>query len=143
MTKDPADPSQPPGPALGRLDDALWDVIKGCFPEARRPWRRRERQGGRPRLPARLAFEALLWHLAAAKPWSRLPARFGSSRTVHRRLDLWLKQGNLRAAWRRYLESAPDRTRRAWRAALVARPGKKRGFWYWELSGAAQALGRG
>jgi transposase len=127
------------------LDDERWDLIKGCFPEAKPPRRRRGRKGGRPPLPARLCFEALLRHLAGGRPWRGLPASFGSSRTVQRRLDLWLTQGSLRAAWRRYLEASPLGTRRAWAARLSRRPGGKSGFWRAEMLGAALALcgGRG
>ena len=136
---DPSDRSDPPAPEEPLLDDARWDLIKGCFPAAQPRRRRRGRKGGRPSLPARLGFEALLWHLAGGRPWAGLPKRFGSARTVQRRLDRWLEGGSLRAAWRRYLETAPDRTPPDWRS----RPGKKRGLWYWEMLGAARAFSGG
>lgn len=141
--KQPPDARQPPDTALDLLDDARWDLIKSCFPEAKPPRRRRDRKGGRPPLPTRQCFEALLWHLASGRPWASLPGRFGSARTVQRRLDRWLEQGSLQTAWRRYLETSPDRTSRGWSALLRSRPGKKRGFWYWEMFGAARALGGG
>jgi transposase len=139
----PSAPSHSSDPEEPLLDDERWDLIKGCLPEAKPPRRRRGRKGGRPPLPPRLCFEALLRHLAGGRPWRGLPASFGSSRTIQRRLDLWLTQGSLQRAWRRYLETAPERERQAWGARLRTRRDSKLGLWYWELLGAARALSGG
>ncbi|MBI4676682.1 MAG: transposase [Elusimicrobia bacterium] len=106
--------------------------MKSAFHAKKRPLRRRDRKGGRPLLPPRQCFDALLWHLASGLPWSCLPERFGSPRTVHRRLRRWPEQDGLGTAWRRYLEHLPAEKVRQWSAVFGSRPGRKRGFWYWK-----------
>ncbi|MBI5622853.1 MAG: transposase [Elusimicrobia bacterium] len=100
-----------------------------------RPWRKRDRKGGRPRRSSRLCFDALLWHLSSGEPWASLPERFGSPRTVQRRLKEWEGSGDLATAWGRYLETLAPADIRVWRGSVENRPGKRTGWWYWELLG--------
>ncbi|HAH06171.1 MAG TPA: hypothetical protein DCM05_06525 [Elusimicrobia bacterium] len=122
------------------INARCWEDLESLLPDKRQPWRRRERRGGRPARPSRLCLEALLWHLRSGLPWRSLPKRFGSARTIQRRIRRWGADGSLSLAWRRYLERADDKELEAWLKALPDRPGKKRGWWYWELFGLLSSL---
>jgi transposase len=120
-----------------------WEALRVVLPVRKTPWRKRERKGGRPQQQDRCCWEAILWRLRSGLPWRLLPARFGSPRTIQRRIDRWQSQGVLDALWSRYLERLAAAERRLWRQALSAEPGKKCGFWYWEMLGKLRALTAG
>ncbi|MBI5210698.1 MAG: transposase [Elusimicrobia bacterium] len=125
------------------MSEGEWDLLQRVFRPKRTPLRRRERKGGRPPLPPRLCFDAVLWHLGSGLPWSCLPERFGSPRTIQRRLSQWLEQDSLGTSWRRYLEALPYEGFLSWKAILRPDPGKRRGLWYWEMLGVVRTLGGG
>lgn len=112
-----------------------WTGLRAILPARKIPWRRRDRKGGRPRRDDHLCWEAILWRLRSGRPWRMLPGRFGSSRTIQRRIAQWQAQGLLGALWFRDLERLPAIERGDWRDALSAAPGKNCGLWYWEMLG--------
>jgi transposase len=118
----------------------LWEELRGVVPVAKTPWRRRDRKGGRPRQDDRSCWQALLWRLAGRRPWRLLPKRFGSPRTIRRRIASWQDHGILAALWFNYLERLPRSEIRSWRDALDSTPRKNRGLWYWEMLGKLQAM---
>ncbi|MBI4677990.1 MAG: transposase [Elusimicrobia bacterium] len=116
--------------------------MRCLLPRAKSAWRRRDRKGGRPMLEERACFEAVLWYLSRRGPWRKLPGRFGSARTIQRRIMAWRLQGTLDALWQRYLEQRTVEDRQAWRRALTPDRGDRRRQWYWEMLGLVRACSR-
>lgn len=122
------------------IEEKRWDGLRAVLPARRIPWRRRDRKGGRPQRDDRCCWEAILWRLRSGRPWRMLPGRFGSSRTIQRRIAQWQDQGLLGALWSRHLEQLPAVERRGWREALGAASGKRLGLWHWEMLGRLWAM---
>ncbi len=72
------------------VTDEQWAQMKEQLPQ-----RKRRVQGARLPADDRKCFEGMLWILWAGALWSELPARYGSKRTVHRRLKAWAEAGVL------------------------------------------------
>ncbi len=75
-------------PCISTLDDALWEKIKPLIPGVPHSVRR-----GRPRLPDRLAFEAIIYVLRQRIPWKALPREIAAPSTVHDRFQDWQRTG--------------------------------------------------
>jgi transposase len=98
-------------PSLGRYDEASktddqkqlsdeqWFVIDDLF-----SWEPPTRVGGRPPVPPRAAFEALLWLLRIGGRWQDLPDWAPSESTCRRRLKAWAETGILAEVWARLIE---------------------------------------
>jgi transposase len=112
----------------------LWDRFKHLAPAAsKRPRRRSERKGGRPRFDDRLVFSGLLWLLRTGQPWDELPEKFGSVRTVRRRLKRWSGSKVLEWLFRAYLDLAPEEEVRLWAAVFSSGRLRRSDHWRYEL----------
>jgi transposase len=102
-------------PSLGRYDaasrtddqsqltDEQWFLIEDLF-----PWEPPTRAGGRPPIPPRASFKALLWMLRNGGPWENLPSCFPSDSTCRRRLREWTETGILTEVWSRLVELSDE-----------------------------------
>ncbi len=76
------------------LSDALWARVAPLIPATPpRP------KGGRPRMPDREAFAAIVYVLRTGMQWNALPRALGASSTVHDRFQDWERAGLFRAIW--------------------------------------------
>jgi putative transposase len=76
------------------VSDGLWSRVAPLLPPPRaRP------KGGRPRMPDRDAFAALVYVLRTGIQWNALPRELGASSTVHDRFQAWEQAGVFRAIW--------------------------------------------
>lgn len=62
-------------------------------------------KGGRPRMPDRQAFAAIVYVLRTGIQWNALPRELGASSTVHDRFQEWERAGFFKALWRAGLEA--------------------------------------
>jgi hypothetical protein len=109
------------------LTDELWERLSRSVPWRRPPTTRRQRRrGGRPRLPDKVIFEALLWALGGGT-LDRLPRRFGSRRTFLRRLKEWAPRSLPEYLWRGYMAALTPDEAQAWRRRLA--PEVRRPLW--------------
>jgi transposase len=70
--------------------DELWQVFRELLPH------REPRATGRPRVPERTAFNAVVYVLVTGIAWRHLPREFGCSpATAHRRFQEWQRAGLL------------------------------------------------
>ena len=67
------------------LKDGQWELIKHFFPV-------NGRRGGQWK-PHRRVVNGILWILSSGAPWEDMPRRYGSYKTVHRRLGGWRLDG--------------------------------------------------
>ena len=74
-----------------KLSDEQWERIRHHFPEEAQKGKRL----GRPPVPARRVFEAVLWILHTGAQWSFLPQHYPNYKTVHRRFQTWVRTGVL------------------------------------------------
>ena len=86
------------------LTDEQWSLIEDLFRDPPP-----SPQGGRPRVPARDCFEAILWVLQTGARWKDLPRSFPSPVTCWRRFHAWTKSGLWARAWSRLLRSLERR----------------------------------
>jgi len=77
------------------LSDEFWERVEPLVPEA--PSHAR---GGRPRMPDRKAFEAMVYVLRTGIQWNALPREMGASSTVHERFQEWERTGLFEKLWR-------------------------------------------
>jgi putative transposase len=77
------------------VSDEFWERVEPLVPEA--PSRAR---GGRPRMPDRKAFEAMVYVLRTGIQWNALPREMGASSTVHERFQEWEREGFFEEVWR-------------------------------------------
>ena len=133
-----------------KLTDAQWAMVNAQLPVRRKPWRKRDRKGGRPPLDDRKCFEGILWILWTGAQWSELPPRYGSKSAVHRRLQRWTEDGTLEQLWRAFLAQLQERDQVRWDECFVdgtfasakkggswsARPSaaRARSLWYWLMA---------
>ena len=102
-------------PSLGRYDaasgtdgrkqltDGQWLLIEDLF-----EWSPPTAAGGRPTVPPRAVFEALLWLLRIGGRWQDLPDGSPSESTCRRRLREWAEAGLLVEVWSRLAELAHE-----------------------------------
>lgn len=77
-----------PDSRIADVDDSLWEQLAPLLPPA--PSHAR---GGRPRMPDRDAFEAILYVLRTGIAWKALPREMGAGTTVHARFQTWARAG--------------------------------------------------
>lgn len=76
------------------VSDGLWSQVAPLIPPT--PARVK---GGRPRMPDRDAFAAIVYVLRTGIQWNALPRELGASSTVHARFQDWERAGVFRAVW--------------------------------------------
>jgi transposase len=132
------------------LRDKEWEAIEKVLPNRKRPWRLKDRKGGRYPLPDRQCFEGILWILWTGAPWESLPKKYGSKSAVHNRLREWVKNGVLFDLWRSFLTELDERQQVAWNECFIdgtfasAKKGALRSVkrdaaraqssWYWPMA---------
>jgi transposase len=68
--------------------DELWDVVEPMIPSVE------VASTGRPRVPDRTAFGAIMFVLFTGTPWKQIPAELGcSGSTAHERFTTWASAG--------------------------------------------------
>ncbi len=73
------------------LSEVQWRIVGAILPpDPARPDHR-----GRPWSDRRQTLNGVLWILRTGAPWSKLPARYGNYKTVHRRFQRWSRTGAL------------------------------------------------
>lgn len=77
-----------------KVSDALWKQVEPLIPSAPS-----HAKGGRPPIPDRQAFEAMVYLLRTAVQWNALPQELGASSTVHEPMP---RNGNARASSKRF-----------------------------------------
>lgn len=76
------------------VSDEFWERVEPLVPAA--PSHAR---GGRPRMPNRKAFEAMIYVLRTGIQWNALPKELGASSTVHERFQEWERAGFFERLW--------------------------------------------
>jgi putative transposase len=76
------------------VDDELWEQVAPLVPPAPS-----HAKGGRPRMPDRQAFAAILYVLRTGIQWNALPRELGADSTVHDRFQEWARAGFFRRLW--------------------------------------------
>ncbi len=76
------------------VSDALWERVEPLIPPAPS-----HAKGGRPRLPDRRLFAAMVFVLRTGIQWNALPRALGASSTVHARFQAWERAGFFAALW--------------------------------------------
>ncbi len=59
------------------VTDAQWENIQEHLPVRKKPWRKRDRTGGRPAVEDRKCFEGILWILWTGTQWTNYPLGTG------------------------------------------------------------------
>ncbi len=109
------------------------NIFRVLLPRPKKPFLRAERKGGRPRNSDVRNFEAILWIFRTNCPWTALPERFGSQRTVFRRLLCWQRDGNLRRLWECYLSHLGREDFEGWWKVLERNRLSRQPLWKFEL----------
>jgi putative transposase len=91
------------------VSDALWERVEPLVPPAPS-----HAKGGRPRLPDRVAFAAIVYVLRTGVQWNALPRELGASSTVHDRFREWAAAGFFEALWRAGLAEYDELTGIDW-----------------------------
>lgn len=81
-------------PPKWRVSDAFWTQVAPLVPPAPS-----HEKGGRPRMPDRPAFEAIIFVLRTGIQWKALPRELGAASTVHDRFQEWERAGFFQALW--------------------------------------------
>lgn len=85
------------------VSDALWEKIAPLVPpppgRAEGVQYQRKPGAGRKPMPARKAFEAIVYVLRTGIQWKALPREHGSSSSVHSRFQVWAKGGFFLRIW--------------------------------------------
>jgi putative transposase len=76
------------------VSDALWERVEPLIPPTPS-----HAKGGRPRLPDRHVFAAIVYVLRTGIQWNALPRELGASSTVHARFQEWTAAGVFAALW--------------------------------------------
>lgn len=111
------------------VSDAQWESLARQFCRPLPVSRARRRRGGRPPLPDRTCFNAMLWHVTMDGTWRGLPKEYGSPRVVIPRLYDWERSKLLMRLWRVYLDSIPLHELRHIGALFRHRFNRSRPFW--------------
>src|SRR6516162_7698105 len=77
-----------------KVSDELWERVEPLIPPAPS-----HAKGGRPRMPDRQAFEAIVYVLRTGIQWNALPRELGASSTLHDRFQEWEQAGFFKALW--------------------------------------------
>jgi hypothetical protein len=86
-----------------QITDAQWQEIAPLLPPVPS-----HAKGGRPRMPARHAMEAICYVLLTGCSWKRLPGRFGPPSTVYGHFQAWRRDGVIRSMVVRGLIPSPE-----------------------------------
>ena len=78
-----------------RIPDELWERMVPLLPRYRR-----NKRGGRPRVPARRVMDGIYYVLRTGCQWKAAPPEFGSGSSLHRYFQVWQKRGVFRKLWR-------------------------------------------
>jgi len=76
------------------VSDEFWQRVEPLIPPAPS-----HAKGGRPRMPDRKAFEAMIYVLRTGIQWNALPKEMGASSTVHERFQEWERAGLFERLW--------------------------------------------
>jgi putative transposase len=76
------------------VSDELWERVAPLLPAAPS-----HAKGGRPRMPDRQAFAAMVYVLRTGIQWNALPRELGASSTVHDRFQAWERAGVFHRLW--------------------------------------------
>jgi putative transposase len=82
-----------------QVSDELWEHVSPFIPQAPS-----HAKGGRPRVPDRDAFSAIIYVLRTGIQWNALPRELGASSTVHDRFQEWERAGVFRRLWQAGLQ---------------------------------------
>jgi putative transposase len=91
------------------VSDELWKQVEPLVPPPPSP-----AKGGRPRLPARQLFAAIVHVLRTGIQWNALPRELGASSTVHARFQAWARAGFFTAVWEAQPQEFDELTGIAW-----------------------------
>ena len=80
------------------VSDEFWERVEPLVPPAPS-----HAKGGRPRIPDRKAFEAMIYVLRTGIQWNALPKEMGASSTGHERFQEWERAGFFERLWEREL----------------------------------------
>jgi putative transposase len=81
-----------------KVSDEFWERVEPLIPPAPS-----HAKGGRPRMPDRKAFEAMIYILRTGIQWNALPKEMGASSTVHERFQEWERAGLFERLWEQEL----------------------------------------
>ena len=76
------------------VSDEFWERVEPLVPPTPS-----HAKGGRPRMPNRKAFEAMIYVLRTGIQWNALPREMGASSTVHERFQQWEREGFFERLW--------------------------------------------
>lgn len=76
------------------VSDEFWERVEPLISPAPS-----HAEGGRPRMPDRKAFEAMVYVLRTGIQWNALPREMGASSTVHERFQEWEREGFFERLW--------------------------------------------
>ena len=93
-----------------RISEALWEQIEPLLPRYRP-----SKAGGRPRVSLRGVVDGLWYILRTGCQWKELPWYYGSSSTVHRYFQEWVKLGIFERLWKVCLQEYDRRRGIQWR----------------------------
>jgi transposase len=96
------------------LSDAFWTRIEPLLPKAAPPPRARRKVGGRPRVPPRRVFAAILYVLRTGCQWKAVPPQYTSGSTAHLWFQRWQRAGVFRRLWQAGLAEYDEFEGLAW-----------------------------
>jgi transposase len=99
------------------VSDAFWAKVEPLIPVVTRPEGRQYRRkpgAGRPPMPARQIFSAIVYVLRTGCQWKALPREFGSSSAVHTHFQRWRKGGFFLRLWQAGLAEYDEMEGVAW-----------------------------
>ena len=94
---------QRPLPAIWQIPDPLWERIAPVLAELDPP-----KPTGRPRIDARRALDAVVYHLRTGCQWNHLPAEFPDDSSVHRTYQRWIARQVFDRIWADLIEVCED-----------------------------------
>jgi transposase len=100
------------------VSDAFWARVEPLIPAPARVEGRAYKRApgaGRKRMPARRAFEAIVYVLRTGIQWKALPREYGSSSSVHRYFLEWERADLFRGLWAAGLAEYDELEGVAWR----------------------------
>jgi transposase len=100
------------------VSDAFWAKVEPLVPVSTRPEGRiyrRKPGAGRPPMPARQVFAAIVYVLRTGCQWKALPREFGSASAIHTHFQRWQKMGFFLRLWQAGLAEYDDMEGIAWR----------------------------
>jgi transposase len=94
--------------------DELWEIVEPLIPTTG------QASTGRPRVPDRTAFGAILFVLFTGTAWKQIPRELGcSGSTAHERFTAWAKAGVFERLHAELLRRLNGAGRVDWSAAII------------------------